>query len=204
MPTNSLANAMLKLQSLGCHNINWVSPTHQVFSLLEALHLAAQNGLRLPIVYNTNSYDSIASLQVLDGLVDVYLPDLKYADGAIAARLGATPDYPARAREAIAEMYRQVGGLVLNETGLAEKGVLVRLLVLPESQSGTIESLQWLRDELGPEIGVNIMAQYHPSYHASRYPPLNRRLRPAEYWPCVTKAFELGFQYVEFDRFFPH
>lgn len=203
VPIATLANIMLNLQQAGCHNINWVSPTHQLFTILQALRIAAESGLRLPIVYNTNSYDSLEALRALDGIVDIYLPDLKYADGDLAVHLGAPADYPTRAREAIAEMYRQVGGIVLNEDGLAESGVLVRLLVLPDNLSGTIDSLQWLHDELGPDVGVNIMAQYHPCYQAYRHPSLSRRLKPDEYWPCVSKAFELGFRYIEFDRFFP-
>lgn len=200
--THEVARAMLTLQQCGCHNINWVSPTHQLHSILEALHLACADGLRLPVVYNTHGYDSLAALRLLDGIVDIYLPDLKYADGRVAERLGAPPDYPARARAAIQEMYRQVGGFKLNADGLAESGVLVRLLVLPEGLSGTGDSLQWLYETLGPDVGVNIMAQYHPAYLAYRYPELNRRLTEREYWPIVEKAFSLGFKFIEYDRFF--
>ncbi len=191
---------MLALQARGCHNINWVSPTPHLYGILQACKLAAEKGLSLPIVYNTHSYDRVEMLRVLDGVVDIYLPDLKYADSAIASHLGAPPDYPARARAAIAEMYRQVGGLQLDGNGLAVRGVLVRLLVLPHDLGGTLQSLVWIRTSLGPDVGVNIMGQYHPAYRAFAEPRLCRRVRPEEYAPIVEKAFELGFHYIDFDN----
>ncbi|MGC8741147.1 MAG: radical SAM protein [Candidatus Sumerlaeaceae bacterium] len=195
-----VASAMLALQTLGCHNINCVSPTHQLYGIVQACQLATEQGLWLPLVYNTHSYDSLEALKAIAGIVDIYLPDLKYANSRVAERLGAPADYPGRARAAITEMYRQVGGLRLDERGLAVQGVLVRLLVLPNNLSGTIESLEWLRSTLGTDVGVNIMAQYHPAYCTYLEPQLQRRLYAEEYVPIVEKAFQLGFKYVVFDK----
>jgi len=190
---------MVELQQRGCHNINWVSPSHQLYGIVEALSRAATLGLSLPIVYNTHSYDSLEALHLLDGIIDIYLPDLKYADNEHAVRLGAPRDYVERAREAIQEMYRQVGGLVLNHEGLAQSGVLVRLLVLPNNVSGTVTSLEWLATAVGRGVGVNVMAQYHPAYKAYQIPQLCRRVSLEEYREAVTWALDLGFKYVYYD-----
>jgi putative pyruvate formate lyase activating enzyme len=153
---------MLELQDAGCHNINWVTPSHIVPQALEALSLAVSWGLRLPLVYNTSGYDSLETLRWLDGLVDIYMPDLKFWEPAVAERFTRARDYPDVARAAIREMHRQVGDLVLNEDGLARRGLLVRHLVMPNGLSGTRPFAEWVAREISPNTYVNVMAQYHP------------------------------------------
>jgi putative pyruvate formate lyase activating enzyme len=155
---------MLALQERGCHNVNLVTPSHVVPQILSALALAIARGLRLPLVYNTSAYDSVSTLRRLEGIVDIYMPDLKFFASATAARLAAAPDYPERARAAIAEMNRQVGVLRLGPDGLAERGVLVRHLVMPGQTEESARALAWLADEISPDTYVNIMAQYRPAY----------------------------------------
>jgi putative pyruvate formate lyase activating enzyme len=181
----ALAAAMLELQEDGCHNVNWVSPTHQVPQLVEALAIAAARGLALPIVYNTNAYDSPAVLRLLDGIVDVYMPDLKYADEPVARTLSRVPDYPAVARAAIAEMHRQVGSAWrTDDEGVLLRGMLVRILVLPRDRAGVAASLRWLAEELSPAVAVSLLAQYRPCHFAARpgrVPDVARRITPSEY-----------------------
>lgn len=181
----ALAGVMLELQAEGCHNINWVSPTHQVPALLRALELAAARGLRLPIVYNTNAYDAPEVLALLDGIVDVYMPDLKYADAAVGARLSRVPDYPEVARRALLEMYRQIGDEWIEEAdGAVQRGLLVRVLVLPHDLAGVAATLEWLATALSPRVAVSLMSQYRPAHWAARpgrYPELHRPVTPSEY-----------------------
>jgi putative pyruvate formate lyase activating enzyme len=158
-----LAVMMLELQAAGCHNINWVTPEHVVPQALEALALAAERGLRLPLVYNTSAYDSLESLRLLDGVVDIYMPDFRIWEAATAARLLGARDYPAVACAAIAEMHRQVGSLMVDEQGLASRGVLVRHLVLPGGLADTAAVARWLTENLGADTYVNVMDQYHPA-----------------------------------------
>ena len=180
----SLAGVMLDLQARGCHNINWVSPTHQLPALVRGLLLAARRGLTLPIVYNTNGYDSLAALALLDGVVDIYLPDLKYADAAIAAALSGASDYPRAARAAVAEMHRQLGSeWRVARDGTLQRGLLVRLLVLPCGLAGVCETLDWLASEFSPEVAVSLMFQYRPRHLAGAvagFPELGRTLRRDE------------------------
>jgi len=184
----ALGNLMLELQEQGCHNINWVSPSHQVPQILEGLLFAAQRGLRLPIVYNTSAYDEMNMLRLLDGIVDIYMPDLKYADTVIGRRLSKVPDYPAVAQAAIKEMHRQVGDLNVDQEGIAVRGLLVRHLVLPDNLAGTAEVMQFLAETISPETYVNIMDQYHPASKATRHPQLNRPVHCHE----VTEAIQLA------------
>jgi putative pyruvate formate lyase activating enzyme len=167
LTSEELADAMLELQESGCHNINWVSPTHQVAPLVAALAAAARRGLSLPIVYNTNAYDAVSTLELLSGVVDIYLPDLKYADAAVGARLSGPSDYPDRARAAVREMFRQVGDRwrCAPERTL-QRGLLVRILVLPGDLAGVGESLRWLAHELSPSVSVGLMSQYRPAHRA--------------------------------------
>ena len=175
-----LADLMLDLQEKGCHNINFVSPSHQVPQMLEGILVAAQRGLRLPIVYNTSSYDDVEMLRLLDGVIDIYMQDFKYADTVIGRRLSKIPDYPARAQAALKEMHRQVGNLGLDDQGLAVRGVLVRHLVLPGGLAGTEEVMRFLATEISRETYVNIMDQYHPAAKADRHPILNRPVMLSE------------------------
>jgi putative pyruvate formate lyase activating enzyme len=177
----ALASMMLHLQEIGCHNINLVTPEHVVPQILEALPLAVEAGLALPIVYNTSAFDSLHSLRLLDGIVDIYMPDFKVWDREVARRYLLAPSYPEVARAAIAEMHRQVGDLVFDEHGLARRGVLVRHLVMPGGIAGTAEIMRWLAG-LSKDMYVNLMAQYAPAWKVSdrRFPEINRRVTPQE------------------------
>ena len=193
-----LAAEMLRLQDqLRCHNINLVSPTHFVPQIVEALLLAIPRGLRLPLVYNTNAYDSPDILRLLGDIVDVYLPDLKYSSDTVAARLSGARDYVGVSRAAIKEMYRQVGpDLVLDEEGAVARGLIVRQLVLPGGLAGSLESLSWLAEELSNTVTLSIMAQYYPAHLALDMPVLSRRVTSAEYGKVVQFAATLGFEHV--------
>ena len=177
-----LAGMMLELQDRGCHNINWVSPSHVVPQILAGLLIATERGLRLPLVYNTGGYDSLEMLRLLDGVVDIYMPDVKYADEAVGRRLSRVVDYPNRNQAAVREMHRQVGDLVVDASGLAVRGLLVRHLVLPGNLAGTDRIVRFLAEEISPDTYVNLMAQYRPCYRAREHPPLDRRPTARKYW----------------------
>ena len=168
LTASQVAERMLALQDRGCHNINLVTPEHVVPQVVEALAVAIERGLRLPIVYNTSAYDALSSLKLMDGLVDVYMPDFKFWSSRTAKRLAKAGDYPDRAREAIREMHRQVGVLRFTADGLACRGVLVRHLVIPGRGEESAAIFRWLASELSPDTFVNIMAQYHPAYQVGR------------------------------------
>ena len=187
-----LADMMLSLQSQGCHNINFVSPSHVVAQVIDAVAIAAQRGLALPLVYNTGGYDSREALDLLDGIIDIYMPDMKFADPAQAHRFSHVRDYAEVNRSAVKEMHRQVGDLELDENGVAVRGLLVRHLVLPENIAGTGEILDFLAEEISPDTFVNIMDQYRPCYRAGEYPPLDRRLRPREFEAARVHARQRG------------
>lgn len=172
-----IARMMLALQRLGCHNINLVSPSHVVAQVIEAVALAAREGLRLPIVYNTGGYDSLAALRLLDGIVDIYMPDMKYADAALARHYSKVKDYPKHNQAAIREMHRQVGDLLLDDEGIARRGLLVRHLVLPGGLAGTAEVARFLAEEISPDTYINIMGQYRPE-HKARSEDLGPLSRP--------------------------
>lgn len=188
-----LAEMMLELQGRGCHNIGLVSPTHYAPQMAKALLLAARVGLHLPIVYNTNAYDSVEILRLLEGIVDVYLPDLKYADSAAGWLYSKVPDYAERSRDALIEMYRQKGSsLVFGEDGLLRSGLLVRLLVLPNNVARVSESLSWIAETLSPRVAISLMAQYYPIHRAAenpKYSALNRSITAAE-WEEVLASLE--------------
>ena len=189
-----LAEMMLRLQDMGCHNINFVTPEHVVPQILEALPLAVERGLRLPIVYNTSAYDSLQSLRLLDGIVDIYMPDFKMWDSRLALRYLKAKDYPQAARQAIKEMHRQVGVLKMDEDGLAKRGVLVRHLVMPGDVAGTAEIMRFLAEELSPDTYLNLMDQYYPAGKVSsqKYSEINRRLNSREYEAALQAAYEAG------------
>jgi putative pyruvate formate lyase activating enzyme len=169
-----LASMMMALQEQGCHNINFVSPSHVVAQILAATLIAAQEGLHLPLVYNTGGYDSPAALALLDGVVDIYMPDIKYASEPTAKRLSKIANYPEINQNAVKEMHRQVGDLVLDEDGIAQRGLLVRHLVMPNDLAGTAEIACFLAEEVSTDTYINVMAQYRPCYRAEQYPELNR------------------------------
>ncbi|MDY6877630.1 MAG: radical SAM protein [Chloroflexota bacterium] len=193
-----LARMMLSLQAQGCHNINLVSPTHIVPQILAAVLIAAQAGLRLPLVYNTGGYDSLTALALLEGVVDIYMPDIKYARAEIAQKYSKIKDYPAVNQAAVKEMHRQVGDLVLDENGIALRGLLVRHLVLPNGLSGTDEIARFLAEQVSRDTFINIMDQYRPCYKAKELPLLNRPTTRAEYEQAVQQAREAGLH--RFDR----
>lgn len=193
-----LAGIMLELQERGCHNINFVSPTHFAPQMARSILIAAERGLRLPIVYNTNSYDAVSVLKLLEDVVDVYLPDLKYADdesGFLYSKVRSYKDY---SRLALKEMYRQTGpDLVFDEDGLLKRGLVIRLLVLPNDVASIEESIEWIRDELNPKVAISLMAQYYPTHQAesnNRYVLLSRRIRESEWMKATSALEQLGME----------
>jgi len=195
LPPEELASMMLSLQAGGCHNVEWVSPTQSVPALVEGLLLAREQGLHLPLVYNTGGFDAPETLALLDGLVDVYLPDMKYALPETAQRLSGRDDYVAANREAVAEMYRQVGPPQMDGEGLARRGTIVRHLVLPDLLEETYEVLAWLAEELSPEVGLSLMSQYVPLAGPTATAPA-RRLTAGEYRTALQWVERLGFETV--------
>ncbi len=196
-----LARMMLSLQSKGCHNINFVSPTHVIPQILEALEVAINLGLRLPLVYNSGGYDSVESLKILDGIVDIYMPDMKYSDESIAAELSGIMNYPAVNRAAVKEMHRQVGDLQMDEEGIASRGLLIRHLVLPHGLAGTKETMKFIAAELSKNSYVNVMAQYHPCFKAFQIPKLARPVSRQEFLEAIELAQRAGLNRL--DRFYP-
>jgi len=194
--SNAIADMMLDLQRQGCHNINFVTPTHVVPQILEALLIAVEKGLCIPLVYNTGGYDSVETLKLLDGIIDIYMPDIKYSSSDIAKRLSKAGDYPDIARAAILEMHRQVGDLDMDKRGIAFKGLLVRHLVLPEGLAGTREAMRFLAREVSRNTYVNIMDQYHPCYKAKDHPLINRRITSEEYQEALKIAQEEGLHRI--------
>lgn len=188
----ALGRLMLNLQEMGCHNINFVTPSHLVPQILDALHSAAMHGLRIPLVYNTGAYDSLETLKLLDGLVDIYMPDLKFMDSPVSKELMDAEDYPQVACAAIKEMYRQVGDLQIDEDGIAARGLLVRHLVMPDGLAGTEEAMRFLADEISPNTYVNIMNQYRPCGRAFEKPSINRSTTRGEYALAVEIARKAG------------
>ncbi len=189
-----LAEKMLYLQELGCHNINFVSPSHFVPQMVRAILEAVPMGLKIPLVYNTNGYDSVTTLKELDGIISLYLPDLRYASDEWADKFSHTADYVAHSRRAIKEMYRQVGNLVEDESGIAQRGLIVRHLILPNGLAGSEESLTWLAQELSPQVTVSIMSQYLPTYSALGIPLLSRTITVAEHKAVVRLLDRLGME----------
>ena len=183
-----LANIMLALQRQGCHNINFVSPSHVVAQIIAAVDVAAAKGLRLPLVYNTGGYDSPEALALLDRIIDIYMPDMKYADSEIAHRYSHVRNYVEINRAAVKEMHRQVGDLLLDENGIALRGLLVRHLVLPNQLAGSEETLKFIAEEISTNTYINIMDQYYPCYRAGDYPQLDRRITSTEYNEALQSA----------------
>lgn len=195
MDCRTLAEKMLYLQDeCGCHNINFVTPSHFVPQIVRVILEAVPMGLRLPLVYNTSGYDSLSAIKELDGIIDIYLPDIRYASGEWAKKLSQSPDYVPRAREAIKEMYRQVGDLVVDESGVAQRGLIVRHLILPNGLADSEESLTWLAKEFSPSVTVSVMSQYLPLHRAARVPLLSRKISMAEYQRVLDLLARLGLE----------
>ncbi len=187
-----LAAMMLLLQKKGCHNINFVTPSHQVAQILEALPPAIEGGLKVPLVYNTGGYDAVETLGLLDGVIDIYMPDFKFWDPEVAVELCEGPDYPEVARQALKEMHRQVGDLELDDAGVARRGLLVRHLVLPDNLAGTREVMEFLAREISPNTYVNVMGQYRPCGRANEHPSLRKFLTGQKHEEALKLARDAG------------
>ncbi len=195
MNVKELARQLIYLQDeLHCHNINFVSPSHFVPQLVRAVLEAIPLGLRIPLVYNTGGYDSLVTLKLLEGIIDIYLPDIRYADNKIAWKYSRVRDYVSVNRAAIKEMYRQTGNLVVDDAGVAIRGLIVRHLILPQALAGSEDSLKWLAGEISPEVTVSIMAQYYPAHRAAKYLEINRRITPLEYEKVTQLLGKLGME----------
>ena len=190
--SKTLAGMMLHLQRMGCHNINFVTPTHVVPQILDALPEAIESGLNVPLVYNTGGYDAVETLKLLEGIFDIYMPDFKFWDPEMSRKYLKAPDYPERARDAIREMHHQVGDLTLDDKGIAQKGVLLRHLVMPGGVAGTRQIMRFVAKELSANTYVNIMDQYRPCGNAAQYPPLDRCITHDEYEDALSAAREEG------------
>jgi putative pyruvate formate lyase activating enzyme len=185
MSVEQVAQGMKLLQERGAHNINWVTPTHVAPMLMEALLMARRQGMYLPVVYNSGGYESLEMLQMWDGIIDIYMPDMKYSEARMARKYSGVPNYPRHNRAAIREMHRQVGDLQIDEQGIAVKGLLVRHLVLPNDLSGTKEILEFLAEKVSPSTYVSLMSQYFPAFHAHKIPELSRPITKKEYGEAV-------------------
>ncbi len=192
-----LAAMMIRLQDMGCHNINFVTPSHVASQILEALPMAVERGLRVPLVYNSSGYDSVETLRLLDGVVDIYMPDFKFWEKDSARRLAGAPDYPEKAREALREMHCQVGDLVVDKSGIALRGLLVRHLVMPGGLEETRAILDFLAREISADTYVNVMDQYRPCGRAAEFPPIDRPLDREEYGEALVMAKEAGLKRLD-------
>ena len=190
--TGELGDIMLLLEKRGCHNINLVSPTHYLPQILSALEEALEKGLSIPIVYNTSGYELKESMEALEGVIDIYLPDMRYSDNAMAKKYSDAPDYIDRNRESIMEMYRQAGDLIIDSNGIAKKGIIIRLLALPESISGTIKTLEFIKQNFSKKTYLSIMSQYYPTFKAYSYQEISRGISKEEYANVVDEAHLLG------------
>ena len=195
--SEELSNMMLELQGMGCHNINLVSPSHVVPQIIAGVFIAAQNGLDIPLVYNTGGYDSVAMLNLLDGIIDIYMPDMKYADAQIGKKYSKIPNYPEINQTAIKEMHRQVGDLHINKKGIATRGLLIRHLVLPNNLAGTKRIVSFLTNHISTNTYLNIMDQYHPAYHSNCLPDINRQISLDEYQQAVQWAQTAGLKRLD-------
>jgi len=189
---SQMTNYMMRLQELGCHNVNFVTPTHYVPQIVASLPKAIDLGLHLPLVYNCSGYESLEVIKLLDGIMDIYMPDAKYAGEEPAKRFSNAPDYPPVLKEVLKEMHRQVGDLHMNQNGIAERGLLIRHLVMPEDLAGTEDLMKFIAEEISRDSYVNIMQQYRPQYKSYDYPELRRRITYGEYLHAVKVAKNFG------------
>ncbi|MTI61052.1 MAG: radical SAM protein [Firmicutes bacterium] len=187
----NLAEIMIDLQKRGCHNINFVTPSHMTHAILASLLIACNKGLRIPIIYNSGGYDDYKSLRLLDGVIDIYMPDIKYADEKTALKYSKIPGYFSIVKKAVKEMHRQVGDLTI-ENGIATKGLIIRHLVLPGELAGTKRVIDFVSREISPDSYLNIMKQYYPAYKAREHEPLNRRITDQEYKKAISVAKQAG------------
>jgi putative pyruvate formate lyase activating enzyme len=195
--TSTFGGLMVGLQRLGCHNINFVTPSHVVPQILEAVKWSAEAGLRVPLVYNSGGYDSVETLRLLDGVIDIYMPDLKVMDARVSKELMNAPDYPEVARAAIIEMHRQVGDLQIDDKGIATRGLLVRHLVMPDDLAETRKAMRFLAEEVSTNTYVNIMNQYRPCGRAHEFPKLDKSVTRAEYIRAIDEARAEGIERLD-------
>lgn len=193
--TRELAEIMIDLQEQGCHNINFVTPSHMIHALLSSIFLACELGLKIPIIYNSGGYDDYNSLKLLDGIIDIYMPDIKYADDEIALKYSKIPDYFSIVKKAVKEMHRQVGDLII-EKGIAKKGLIIRHLVLPGELAGTKEIMEFISKNISTDTYLNIMDQYYPAYKAREYDLLNKRITSKEYEQALEIAQKANLRRV--------
>ncbi len=204
-----LSEIILDLEKKGCHNVNFVSPSIWVPQIVSALNIAKKSGFNIPTVYNTGGYDNPRIIKMLDGIIDIYMPDMRYSSNEMAKKYSAVNNYKDYSRQSLIEMYKQVGGLKLDENNIAKKGLLVRLLVLPNNISGIKDTLDFIKENLSTDVYLSIMAQYHPTYKAKEYPEINRNISAKEYYQIVNYAekngFSLGYtqDYIRNDPFMP-
>jgi len=189
---DALADVMMDLQGKGCHNINFVTPTHYVHQIVKALPRAVEKGLTIPLVYNSGGYDSVEVIRLLDGIFDIYMPDIKFLDPALAARYCQAEDYPSVVWETVKEMHRQVGDLITDDRGIARRGLIIRHLVMPGASADTRRVLGRIAAELSPDSYVNIMAQYYPCHRAGEFPEISQGLSAAEYQEAIRHARSIG------------
>jgi putative pyruvate formate lyase activating enzyme len=192
----SLSNIMLKLQEFGCHNINLVTPTHFIPQILKGIYYAIKNGLKIPFVYNCGGYENIETIKLLEGIIDIYMPDAKYGNNELAKKYSGIVDYWDKCKKALIEMKKQVGDIILNEKKVAIKGLLIRHLILPNNISSSENVLKFIRDELGENTWISLLSQYHPEYKAYLYPEINRRITFSEYNEVVELTYKLGLKNV--------
>ena len=189
-----LAEMMLELQAQGCHNINFVSPSHFAAQIVKAVDIAASKGLRIPLVYNTNGYDSLGTLRLLEGIIDIYLPDIKYSDNNAALEYSKVADYVEHSRGAIVEMKRQAGDLVIDSEGIAQRGLIIRHLVLPNDLAGSRESLRFISEKVGKETYISVMSQYFPTHKSAEYPLISRPISFREYEKALEWLHSFGLE----------
>jgi len=190
--SSEMAGHMLKLQKGGCHNINFVTPTHYVPQIMASLPEAIDSGLKVPLVFNCGGYESLEVIKLLNGIIDIYMPDVKYSNARVAKKYSDSLDYPEIIREVLLEMYHQVGDLKVDENGVAERGLLIRHLIMPEGLAGTDDLMKFIAEDISQDSYVNIMVQYRPMYRAGEFPELNRRITEHEYEEAVTLAKKAG------------
>jgi putative pyruvate formate lyase activating enzyme len=190
--SSDMVSYMLRLQGMGCHNINFVTPTHYVPQIVASLPEAIDSGLRIPLVFNCGGYESLEAIRLLDGIMDIYMPDVKYSDGEVAGKYSKSPDYPEVVKEVLPEMHRQVGDLKVNRDGIGERGLLIRHLVMPEGLAGTEDLIEFIAADISKDSYVNIMAQYRPLYRAGEFPELDRRITVREYREAIEVAKKAG------------
>jgi putative pyruvate formate lyase activating enzyme len=190
--SSGMANDMLRLQKMGCHNINFVTPTHYVPQIVASLPEAIDSGLNVPLVFNSGGYESLEVIRLLQGIIDIYMPDVKYSDGRVAKKYSNSPDYPDIIKKVLLGMYRQVGDLKTNQDGIAERGLLIRHLVMPGGMAGTEALMEFVATDISKDSYVNIMAQYRPMYRADEFPELNRKITIQEYQEAIAIATKAG------------